>query len=167
MSAYMDHTSERYCIQGNHSNAEFAFLKTAPRFTVWTLFVFESIRTTYRSMDMRKNPWVKTRCGNNPKSLKIAKDVIIKKFTRWLSNGNVTDSKKLLSDNMCNGILPLNQLALNQLKQKHRQDKQADFNVLVADTPQEFHPTKFDELETELVKTAAVRKQKVEQKHQK
>lgn len=39
----------------------------------------------------------------------------------------------------------------------------------MADTHEEFHRTKFDELETELVKTAAVRtsQQKVEQKHQK
>ena len=67
------------------------------------------------------------------------------------------------------GILPLNQLALNQLKQKHRQSKEAHFNVLVTDTHEEFHPTKFDELEIELVKIAAVRtsQQKVEQKHQK
>ena len=70
---------------------------------------------------------------------------------------------------MYNGILPLNQLALNQLKQKHRQSKEAHFNVLVTDTHEEFHPTKFDELEIELVKIAAVRtsQQKVEQKHQK
>ena len=70
---------------------------------------------------------------------------------------------------MYNGILPLNQLALNQLKQKHRQGKEAYFNVLVADTHEEFHPTKFDELEIVLVKIAAVRtsQQKVEQKHQK
>lgn len=67
------------------------------------------------------------------------------------------------------GILPLNQLALNQLKQKHRQGKEVHFNVLVTDTHEEFHPTKFDELEIELVKIAAVRtsQQKVEQKHQK
>lgn len=39
----------------------------------------------------------------------------------------------------------------------------------MADTHEEFHRTKFDELETELVKIAAVRtsQQKVEQKHQK
>ena len=39
----------------------------------------------------------------------------------------------------------------------------------MADTHEEFHRTKFDELETEIVKIAAVRisQQKVEQKHQK
>ena len=51
-----------------------------------------------------------------------------------------------------NGIFPLNQLPSNQIKQKYCQGKEAYFNVSVAHTPEEFHPTKFDRLETELVK---------------
>ena len=51
-----------------------------------------------------------------------------------------------------NGIFPLNRLPSNQLKQKYCQGKEAYFNVSVAHTPEEFHPTKFDRLETELVK---------------
>ena len=44
---------------------------------------------------------------------------ISKKFTREMHKGNVTNAMKQLTDNMQNGILPLNQKTLNQLKQKH------------------------------------------------
>ena len=48
---------------------------------------------------------------------------ISKKFTREMRKGNVTIAMKLLTDNMQNGILPLNQKTLNQLKQMHPQGK--------------------------------------------
>ena len=41
---------------------------------------------------------------------------ISKKFTREMHKGNVTNAMKLLADNIQNGILPLNQKTLNQLK---------------------------------------------------
>ena len=44
---------------------------------------------------------------------------ISKKFTREMHKGNVTNAMKQLTDNMQNGILPLNQKTLSQLKQKH------------------------------------------------
>ena len=40
-----------------------------------------------------------------------------KKFTREMYKGNVTNAMKLLTDNMQNGILPLNHKILNYLKQ--------------------------------------------------
>ena len=82
---------------------------------------------------------------------------ISKKFTREMHKGNVTNAMKLLADNMQNGILPLNQKTLNQLKQKHPQGKEAKLDVLVTDTPEQVHPIKFDAIDADLLKRAAVR----------
>lgn len=49
------------------------------------------------------------------------------------NKGNVTNALKLLTDNMQNGILPLNHKTLHQLMQKHPQGKQAEFDVLLTD----------------------------------
>ena len=64
---------------------------------------------------------------------------------------------KLLIDNMQNGILLLNQKTANQLKQKHPQVKEAVLDVLLTDTPEQVHPIKFDAIDADLVKRAAVR----------
>ena len=82
---------------------------------------------------------------------------ISKKFTREMHKGNVTNAMKLLADNMQNGILPLNQKTLNQLKQKHPQGKEAKLDVLLTDTPEQVHPIKFDAIDADLLKRAAVR----------
>ena len=71
-----------------------------------------------------------------------------KKFTREMRNGNVSNAMKLLTDNMQNGILPLNQKTLNQLKQKHSQSKGAGLDVLLTDTPKQIHPIKFEAMVT-------------------
>ena len=74
-----------------------------------------------------------------------------------MRNGNVSNAMKLLTDNMQNGILPLNQKTLNQLKQKHSQSKGAGLDVLLTDTPKQVHPIKFEATDGDLVKGAAVR----------
>ena len=48
------------------------------------------------------------------------------------------NAMKLLTDNMQNGILPLNQKTLNQLKQKHPQGKEAELDVLLTDNPNKY-----------------------------
>ena len=58
---------------------------------------------------------------------------------------------------MQNGTLPLNQKALNQLKQKHPQGKETELDVLMTDTPEQVHPKKFDAINADLVKRAGVR----------
>ena len=74
-----------------------------------------------------------------------------------MHKGNVTNAMKLLTDNMQNRILPLNQKPLHQLKQKHSQGKEAELDVLLADTPEQVHPIKLDAIDADLVKRAAVR----------
>ena len=46
---------------------------------------------------------------------------------------------------------------MNQLKQKHPQGKNAVLEVLLTDTPKQVDPIKFDTIEADLVKRAAVR----------
>ena len=43
-----------------------------------------------------------------------------------MHKGNATNAMKLLTGNMLNEILPLNQKILNQLKLKHPQDKEVE-----------------------------------------
>ena len=64
---------------------------------------------------------------------------------------------KVLTGNMQNGIPPLNQKSLHVLKQKHPHGKEAELDVLLTDTPEQLHPIKFDAIDADLVKRAAVR----------
>ena len=75
-----------------------------------------------------------------------------------MHKGNVTNAIKLLTDNIQYAILPLNQnTLLNQFKQKHPHGKQAELDVLLTDTPEQVHPMKFDAIDADLIKGAAVR----------
>ena len=49
-----------------------------------------------------------------------------KKFTHDMGKGNINSRMKLLADNMQNGILPLNDQTLYQMKQKHPHGKEAE-----------------------------------------
>ena len=50
---------------------------------------------------------------------------IPKKFTLEMWKGNINSAMKLLTDHMQNGILPLNDQTLHQIKQKHPHGKDA------------------------------------------
>ena len=56
-----------------------------------------------------------------------------------MHKGNVTNAMKLLTGNMLNEILPLNQKILNKLKLKHPQDKEVELDVLLTDTLEHVH----------------------------
>ena len=72
----------------------------------------------------------KQKCLKNPQSKReIGK--ISKKFAALMKNGNVNAAINLLSENMKNGTLPLNNETLKQLKLKHPQPKKADKNYIV------------------------------------
>ena len=60
---------------------------------------------------------------------------ISKEFTRETRKGNINSAMKLLADNMQNGILPLNDQTLYQIKQKHPHGKDAHPEVLLPDIP--------------------------------
>ena len=82
---------------------------------------------------------------------------ISKKFTREMRKGNINSAMKLLADNMQNGILPLNDQTLHQIKQKHPHGKDAHPEVLLPDIPEEIHPIKFHSIDAESVKKAILK----------
>ena len=82
---------------------------------------------------------------------------ISKKFTREMRKGNVHNAMKLLTNNMKNCVLSLNKKTLEQLKQKHPQRRYADPEILLPDKPEEIHPIKFDSIDAENVRKAALK----------
>ena len=82
---------------------------------------------------------------------------ISKKFAREISKGNVHNAMKLLTNNMKNGVLPLNEKTLEQLKQKHPQRRDADPQIMLPDKPEEIHPIKFDSIDAENVRRAVLK----------
>ena len=79
---------------------------------------------------------------------------ISKKFAREIRKGNINSAMKLLADNMKNGILPLNDQTLHQIKQKHRHGKDAHREVLLPNIPEEIHSIKFHSIDADSVKKA-------------
>ena len=74
-----------------------------------------------------------------------------------MRKGNVHNAKKLLTNNMKNGVLALNKKIREQLKQKHPQRRDADPEIMLPDKPEEIHPIKFDSIDAENVGKAALK----------
>ena len=74
-----------------------------------------------------------------------------------MRKGNVHNAMKLLTNNIKNGVFPLNKKTLEQLKQKHPQRRDADPEIMLPDKPEEIHPIKFDSIDAENVRKAAVK----------
>ena len=92
---------------------------------------------------------------NRPKSILE----ISKMFRQEMEKGNVNGAMKLLTDNMQNGVLPLNEQTLNMLKQKHPEGKKSHHEALLTDIPDNVHHVKFDSINADLVKKAAAKTQ--------
>ena len=58
---------------------------------------------------------------------------------------------------MPNGTLPLTKKTLEKLQFKHPDKKSASPEMLLADPPKKVHPVRFDEINEECVKKAAIR----------
>ena len=84
-------------------------------------------------------------------------NAISKKFTSEMRKGNIHNAMKLLTNNMKNGVLPLNKKTLEQLKQKHPQRCDADLEIMLPDKPEEILPVKFDSIDAENVRKAALK----------
>ena len=82
---------------------------------------------------------------------------ISKTFTREMRKGNTNSTMKLLPDNTQNGILPLNNQTLHQIKQKHSHGKDTHPGVLLPDIRDEIHPIKFHSINAESVKKAILK----------
>ena len=53
--------------------------------------------------------------------------------------------------------MPLNNETLKRLKLKNRQSKKADMNAQLIDIPERIHVVKFEPIDAELVRTAAIK----------
>ena len=80
-----------------------------------------------------------------------------KKITHKMRKDNVHNAMKLLTNNMKNGVLPLNKKTLEQLKQKHPQRSDADPEIMLPDKPEQIHPVKLDSIDSENVRKAALK----------
>ena len=66
-----------------------------------------------------------------------------KKVKNYMKKGNINTALKLITNNMQDGILPLNNETLNKLKEKHPKSKNANNDVLLTSVPQDIHPIMF------------------------
>ena len=74
-----------------------------------------------------------------------------------MRKGNIHNAMKLLTNNMKNGVFPLNKKLLEQLKQKHPQRRDADPEITLPGKPEEIHLIKFDFIDAENVRKAALK----------
>ena len=82
---------------------------------------------------------------------------ISKRFAEMMQKGNVNGAIKLLTNNMKNGILPLNEQTLNLLKQKHPKVSKASEEVLLPDIPEIVHQMKFENITEDTVRKAIMK----------
>ena len=57
-----------------------------------------------------------------------------------MRKGNIDNAMELLTNNMKNGVLPLNKKTLEQRKQKHPERHDGDPEIMLTDKPEEIHP---------------------------
>ena len=74
-----------------------------------------------------------------------------------MMKGNVNAAISLLTENMRNGILPLNNETLNLLRLKHLDPKDGYESVMLSDVPERIHPVKFEVIDAEMIRKAAMK----------
>ena len=83
---------------------------------------------------------------------------IPKKSAALMRKKNVNAAINLLTENMRNGILPLNNETLNLLRLKHSNPKGAYESVMSTDVPERIHPVKFEVIDVEMIRKAVMEK---------
>ena len=91
--------------------------------------------------------------NNDPKNIAD----FSKKFAKLMGKGNISGALKSLTNNMTNGILPLDEKTLCYFKQKHPQSQPAYEETLIIREPPVIHPIIFDDINDELVRKAVIR----------
>ena len=74
-----------------------------------------------------------------------------------MKKGNINAALKLITNNMQDGILPLNSETLNKLKEKHPKSKNANNDVLLTSVPQDVHPIMFAGIDEEMIRKAVIK----------
>ena len=72
-----------------------------------------------------------------------------------MQKGEVNAALKLLTNNMSNGILPLNDDTLLLLEQKHPEASELQQGILLDQPPMRIHPIVYDVIDEELVLNVA------------
>ena len=76
---------------------------------------------------------------------------ISKKFKLLMQKGDVNAALKLLTNNMNNGILPLNDNTLILLEQKHPEASEVQTEILIDQPPERIHPIVYDAIDEDLI----------------
>ena len=74
-----------------------------------------------------------------------------------MQQGNINGAMELLTNNMRNGVSPLNEKTLELLRQKHPKASPATESVLLTDHTEKVHPIKFENITEESVRKAALK----------
>ena len=90
----------------------------------------------------------------NEKGMNIEK--ISLKFKNKMSKGNVNGALNPLTENMSNGILPLNDKTLTMLKQKHPEANELPQEVLLQGRTRPVHPIVYEDMDESLILKAAM-----------
>ena len=80
-----------------------------------------------------------------------------KTFKNYMKKGNNNAAVKLLTNNIHDGILLLNNETLNKLKEKHLKSINANNEVLLTGIPQDVHPIMFASIDEEMIRKAAIK----------
>ena len=80
---------------------------------------------------------------------------ISKKIKMLMQKGEVNAALKLLTNNMINGILPLNDDKLILLEQKHPEASELQERILLDQPSQRIHPIVYDVIDEELILNVA------------
>ena len=97
---------------------------------------------------------IQERMKINEKGLNIEK--ISLKFKNMMSKGNVKRVLKLLTENMSNRILPLNDKILEMLKQKYPEANKSPQEALLQGPTQPVHPIVYEDMDESLTLKAAI-----------
>ena len=74
-----------------------------------------------------------------------------------MEKGNVNGAFKLLTGNISNGILPLDDKTLSLLKLKHPTSNESNKEVLLRREKPSVHPVVFEDIDENMVKEAALK----------
>ena len=89
----------------------------------------------------------------------LSKNDISKQFVKKIANDNVSGAIKLLSRNMENGILPLNEETLSLLKQKHPHGNDVSDSILLPDSPITVHEVRFEAISSKMIPESALKRE--------
>ena len=82
---------------------------------------------------------------SSEKGMNIEK--IFLKFKNMMNKGNVNGALELLTENMSNGILPMNDKTSTMLKQKHPEANEPPQEVLLQRPTRPVHPIVYEDMD--------------------